>query len=62
MRQQWRKPDGRPVGLINGLIMKHLLKRESWTTALDLAKERAKGSPPEKKHHEYERTTHSCSG
>jgi hypothetical protein len=28
--------------------MKHLLKRESWTTALSLTDQRAKGSPPEK--------------
>jgi hypothetical protein len=32
-------------------LAKHLLNRESWTTALSLAEYRAKGSQPEKKHH-----------
>jgi hypothetical protein len=29
-------------------LIKYLLKGESWTTALSLTKQRAKGSPPEK--------------
>jgi hypothetical protein len=29
-------------------LTKHLLKRDSWTTALSLTKKRAKGSQPEK--------------
>ncbi len=44
-----RQPNWRPVGRIKGLLSWNIYsKRESWTTALSLAKEGLKGSPPEK--------------
>jgi hypothetical protein len=49
MRQQSRQPDRGPVGRIKELLSLNIsLKRESGATALNLAEQRAKGSPPEK--------------